>query len=89
MRTLRLMEEMNLVFQFIQSFHAEMQCSTQEQNSCDLLAQLPSSLSLDSGIYAHPLISNQPIWLNSSSNRDSSAMAERDETRVLVPNAEG
>ncbi|PQQ16333.1 transcription factor ABORTED MICROSPORES [Prunus yedoensis var. nudiflora] len=44
-------------------------------NSCDLLAQLPSSLSLDSGIYAHPLISNQPIWLNSSSNRDSSAMA--------------
>ncbi|CAL2235469.1 unnamed protein product [Prunus armeniaca] len=46
-------------------------------NSCDLLAQLPSTLSLDSGIYAHPLISNQPIWLNSSSNRDSSAMAER------------
>ncbi|PQQ14437.1 transcription factor ABORTED MICROSPORES [Prunus yedoensis var. nudiflora] len=58
-------------------------------NSCDVLAQLPSSLSLDSGIYAHPLISNQPIWLNSSSNRDSSAMAERDGTRVLVPSAGG
>ncbi|CAL2253125.1 unnamed protein product [Prunus armeniaca] len=48
------MEEMNLVFQFIQSFHAEMQCSAQEQNSCDLLAQLPSSLSLDSGKEMRP-----------------------------------
>ncbi|KAL6279277.1 hypothetical protein ACE6H2_016158 [Prunus campanulata] len=83
MRTLRLMEEMNL---FSSLSSPSMQHS--RTNSCDLLSQLPYSLTLDSGIYAHPLISNQPIWLNSSSNRDSSAM-ERDGTRVLVPSAEG
>ncbi|CAN6544678.1 unnamed protein product [Malus baccata var. baccata] len=56
-------------------------------NSCDLLAQLPSSLPLESGIYAQALISNQIIWLNST-NRDLSHM-ERDETRVLVPSGGG
>ncbi|KAL6297186.1 hypothetical protein ACE6H2_005328 [Prunus campanulata] len=58
-------------------------------NSRDLPVSFFSVLRLWSRFYTHPLISNQPIWLNSSSNRDSSAMAERDGTRVLVPSAEG
>ncbi|XP_057966447.1 transcription factor ABORTED MICROSPORES [Malania oleifera] len=52
---------------------------------CDLLAQLPSSITLDSGIHAQTLIDNQPRWLNFSSNSDSSVMEETVGTRILIP----
>ncbi|GLT70644.1 hypothetical protein SLA2020_427080 [Shorea laevis] len=54
--------------------------------SCDLLAQLPSSMPLDSGIYAQTLISNQPSWLNFSS---ITIEHETVGTRVLIPLAGG
>ncbi|CAL8155325.1 unnamed protein product, partial [Prunus armeniaca] len=57
-------------------------------NSCDLLAQLPSSLSLRLWDLCTSINIKPAHLLNSSSNRDSSAMAERDGTRVLVPSAE-
>ncbi|KAL3512811.1 hypothetical protein ACH5RR_025528 [Cinchona calisaya] len=55
--------------------------------ACDLLAQLPSSIPLDSGssIYAETLMSNQARWLNFSSNSDSTISEESIGTRVLIP----
>ncbi|KAL7257365.1 hypothetical protein ACSBR1_003633 [Camellia fascicularis] len=52
---------------------------------CDLLAELPSSIPLDSGIYAQTLMSNQARWLNFSNNSDSNALEETVGTRVLIP----
>nr|ASW18440.1 aborted microspores protein [Tapiscia sinensis] len=58
--------------------------------SCQLLAQLPSSIPLDSGnIHAEALISNQPRWLNFSNCSDSSVLEETVGTRVLIPVAGG
>ncbi|XP_059649974.1 transcription factor ABORTED MICROSPORES [Cornus florida] len=52
--------------------------------ACDLLAQLPSSVSLGSGIHALTLMSNQPKWLNFY-NSDSNVSEESVGTRVLIP----
>ncbi|CAL5341322.1 unnamed protein product [Camellia sinensis] len=52
---------------------------------CDLLAELPSSIPLHSGIYAQTLMSNQARWLNFSNNSDSNALEETVGTRVLIP----
>ncbi|XAR72687.1 hypothetical protein NMG60_11019413 [Bertholletia excelsa] len=57
----------------------------QRTRPCDLLAQLPSSMPLDSGIYGQALLSNQAKWLNFSNNSDSNALDETIGTRVLVP----
>ncbi|KAE8008780.1 hypothetical protein FH972_005256 [Carpinus fangiana] len=59
--------------------------------SCDLLAQLPSSMPLDSGIYAQTLISHQPSWLNFSSINatEPSVLQEPVGTKVLIPLAGG
>ncbi|CAL2279698.1 unnamed protein product [Prunus armeniaca] len=53
--------------------------------ACDLLAKMPSSLPLDSGIYAETLISNQPSWLNFSNNTCLSTLEETVGTKVLIP----
>ncbi|XP_038723455.1 transcription factor ABORTED MICROSPORES-like isoform X1 [Tripterygium wilfordii] len=53
--------------------------------SCELLAHLPSSMALDSGIHAQSLISNQPKWLNFSASSDSNLLEETIGTRVLIP----
>ncbi|XP_058215873.1 transcription factor ABORTED MICROSPORES-like isoform X3 [Rhododendron vialii] len=55
---------------------------------CELLAELPSSIPLDSGfyrIYAQALMSNQASWLNFSNNADSKPLEETVGTRVLIP----
>ncbi|XVF45554.1 hypothetical protein PTKIN_Ptkin02bG0215400 [Pterospermum kingtungense] len=57
--------------------------------SCELLAQLPSCMPLDSGIHAQALISDQPKWLNFSNNSDSNILEELVGTRILIPVAEG
>ncbi|XP_062175797.1 transcription factor ABORTED MICROSPORES [Alnus glutinosa] len=58
--------------------------------SCDLLAQLPCSIPLDSGIYAQTLITHQPSWLNFSSiTTEPSVLQETVGTRVLIPLAGG
>ncbi|XP_027122062.2 transcription factor ABORTED MICROSPORES-like [Coffea arabica] len=55
--------------------------------ACDLLAQLPSSIPLDSGcgMYGETLMSNQARWLNFSPNVDSSLSGNSMGTRVLTP----
>ncbi|XP_051147098.1 transcription factor ABORTED MICROSPORES [Andrographis paniculata] len=54
--------------------------------SCDLLDQLPSTVSLlDSGLYAQPLLSNQISWLNYSHNSELCLSKETVGTRVLIP----
>ncbi|CAN6544679.1 unnamed protein product [Malus baccata var. baccata] len=53
--------------------------------SCDLLAQIPSSMPLHSGIYAETLISNQTSWLNFSNNTFLSTLEETIGTRVVIP----
>ncbi|XP_004292631.1 PREDICTED: transcription factor ABORTED MICROSPORES-like [Fragaria vesca subsp. vesca] len=79
-----------LLFPVYQVFRCRDTMQHSRTSSCDILASLPSSMPLDSGIYAKTIMSNQPCWLNcSSSNSDSSAMLERDGTRVLVPTAGG
>ncbi|KAL5561220.1 hypothetical protein UlMin_030967, partial [Ulmus minor] len=54
-------------------------------SSCDLLAQLPTSMPLDSGFYAQTLVSNQPCWLNSSGITVSHVLEDIVGTRVLIP----
>ncbi|PON89958.1 Basic helix-loop-helix transcription factor [Trema orientale] len=54
-------------------------------NCCDLLDQLPTSMPLDSGIYAQTLVSNQPSWLNFSTVTCPHVLEESVGTRVLVP----
>ncbi|PRQ24977.1 putative transcription factor bHLH family [Rosa chinensis] len=79
-----------LLFPVYQVFQCRDTMQHSRTNSCDILSHLPSSMPLDSGIYAKTMMSNQPCWLNcSSGNRDSSAMLERDGTLLLVPTAGG
>ncbi|XP_010467425.1 PREDICTED: transcription factor ABORTED MICROSPORES [Camelina sativa] len=51
--------------------------------SCESLSHLPSSIPLDSGIYAETLLTNQTGWLSESS--EPSFMQETICTRVLIP----
>ncbi|KAL2476984.1 Transcription factor ABORTED MICROSPORES [Forsythia ovata] len=53
--------------------------------SCDLLELLPSSITLESGIHAQTMLSNQASWLNFSHNSDSNVSEETMGTRVLIP----
>ncbi|CAN1300992.1 Transcription factor ABORTED MICROSPORES [Linum perenne] len=56
--------------------------------SCELLSQLPTTLSLDDSgnrIHAESLISNFPRWLNFSSTSASTLLEEMVGTRVLIP----
>ncbi|CAN8270844.1 unnamed protein product [Cochlearia groenlandica] len=51
--------------------------------SCEFLSHLPSSIPLDSGIYAETLLTNQTGWLSES--LEPSFMQETICTRVLIP----
>ncbi|XP_031127159.1 transcription factor ABORTED MICROSPORES isoform X1 [Ipomoea triloba] len=53
--------------------------------SCDLLAQLPASILLDSGMYAQAFLSSQAKWLNFSQLSESNVSDEIIGTRVLIP----
>ncbi|XP_077221543.1 basic helix-loop-helix (bHLH) DNA-binding superfamily protein isoform X2 [Tasmannia lanceolata] len=53
--------------------------------ACDALAELPSSIPLDSGTYTQVLISDQPIWLNQSNTSDANISDEPVKTKVLIP----
>ncbi|PIA28148.1 hypothetical protein AQUCO_07200056v1 [Aquilegia coerulea] len=54
--------------------------------NCDLLAQLPSFMPLDSGLHGHTLISNQPRWINLPDFPNlSSSDQETVGTKVLIP----
>ncbi|KAI3442456.1 BHLH domain-containing protein [Psidium guajava] len=53
--------------------------------ACELLAQMPSSVPLESGIYAHAFMSYQPRWLNFASSYDSKAEEDTIGTKVLIP----
>eukprot|EP00262_Sarcandra_glabra_P007233 TRINITY_DN1990_c0_g1_i1.p1 TRINITY_DN1990_c0_g1~~TRINITY_DN1990_c0_g1_i1.p1 ORF type:complete len:565 (+),score=82.99 TRINITY_DN1990_c0_g1_i1:148-1842(+) len=60
----------------------------QRTKTCDILAELPPSMLLDSGIHAQSLISSQPIWFNLSNTSDSCVPdvgVETVGTRVLIP----
>ncbi|XP_038995749.1 transcription factor ABORTED MICROSPORES-like [Hibiscus syriacus] len=57
--------------------------------SCELLAHLPSCMPLNSGSHAQALISNQPKWLNFSTNSDSNVLEDIVGTRILIPVAVG
>ncbi|KAJ8765093.1 hypothetical protein K2173_010576 [Erythroxylum novogranatense] len=52
---------------------------------CELLAQLPSSMPLESGIHTQALMSNQPRWLNYSNSAEPNALDETTGTRALIP----
>ncbi|KAJ7978637.1 putative Transcription factor [Quillaja saponaria] len=55
------------------------------KKTCNLIAQLPSSIPLDSGIHAQTLISNQSNWLNCSNSSELNILEETVGTRVLIP----
>ncbi|XP_022896696.1 transcription factor ABORTED MICROSPORES-like [Olea europaea var. sylvestris] len=60
-------------------------CPHPRIKSCDLLEQLPASITLESGIHARTFLSNQASWLNFSNNSDSNVSEETLGTRVLIP----
>ncbi|XP_062024629.1 transcription factor ABORTED MICROSPORES-like [Rosa rugosa] len=73
-----------LLFPVYQVFQCRDAMQLSRTNSFDILGHLPSSMPLDSGIYAKTLMSNQSCWLNcSSSNRDSSAMLVSEDQHVI------
>ncbi|XXG86257.1 hypothetical protein AAC387_Pa11g1185 [Persea americana] len=53
--------------------------------ACDLLAELPSSMPLDSGIHTQALISSHPKWINLPNISDSIISDEAVGTRVFIP----
>ncbi|XP_059274871.1 transcription factor ABORTED MICROSPORES isoform X1 [Lycium ferocissimum] len=57
--------------------------------SCDLLAQVPSSLALDCGIYARALLANQAKWMNFVPFSESNLSNEIIGTRALIPSPLG
>ncbi|CAL5210157.1 unnamed protein product [Lathyrus oleraceus] len=55
-------------------------------NSCDLLSQLNTSITTDSGIHAQTLLTNQPSWLNYPNTLDPNTLQETiNGTHVLIP----
>nr|XP_012570710.1 transcription factor ABORTED MICROSPORES-like [Cicer arietinum]XP_027189166.1 transcription factor ABORTED MICROSPORES-like [Cicer arietinum] len=54
--------------------------------ACDLLSQLNTSISTDSGIHAQTLLANQPNWLNYPNTLDPNTLQETiNGTHVLIP----
>ncbi|XP_010548100.1 PREDICTED: transcription factor ABORTED MICROSPORES [Tarenaya hassleriana] len=53
--------------------------------SCELLANLPVSIPLESGIHAETLVSNQTAWLNFLDRSEPEFRQEITCTRVLIP----